>query len=84
MNIELFLNTLKSVEMLQVIAIIFSVLSIGLIVYNILYINQSLHITSSHMGIKAPRYLKSMIKIGIFITILSALFSISILITSFY
>jgi hypothetical protein len=84
MNIDSIFEITRQEGFKQIILMAFIIFSGILVGFNLLYLNQSLHITSKHMGIDSPVYLRQLIKIGIFFAVISAGFSLFILITGMY
>jgi hypothetical protein len=84
MNIDQGIQILQVADYRFIMFAIFFVISLIMAGFNLIYLNQSLHVTSHHMGIKAPHYLKHLLKAGIFIAFMSAGFSLFILITGMY
>lgn len=84
MNIDYILAIIREEGFKQIILVFFIIFSGILVGFNVLYLNQSLHITSKHMGITSPVYLRQLIKIGIFLAVFSAGFSLFILIAGVY
>jgi hypothetical protein len=84
MNMEAVTNILGDAGLRRAILILFLAFSIVLAGYNTLYLSQSLHITARHMGIESPLYLKQVIKVGIFSSVVSAGFCLLLLLSGRY
>lgn len=67
-----------------IIPAVFLFISLTITVVNVIYLNQSLHVTSHHMGIRAPLYLRNIIKVGVFVSLLSAGCSLFLILVNMY
>lgn len=72
LTVTSYLQRMGINEIVLFICFILAMLTAG---YNWLYLNHSLHISTEHMGLNAPKYIRSIIKISIFIALVTAFLS---------
>jgi hypothetical protein len=75
MNISALLLFIQQSNISQAILLLYLAIAVIIAGYNWLYLYHSIHVTTKHMGLNAPIYMGNLIKISIFLALLTAALS---------
>ncbi|HVF69476.1 MAG TPA: hypothetical protein VNA13_02825 [Xanthomonadales bacterium] len=84
MNSSVITQFLQENGFKQAVIILYLTLAIAIACYNWLYLYHSLHVTTKHMGLNAPLYIRGIIKTSIFLAVFTVGISIFLLLSGMY
>lgn len=84
MNTSIIITFLHEIGFKQAVLVLYAVLAVIVAGYNLLYLSHSLHVTTDHMGLNAPKQIRTILKMSIFLAIITASLSIFFLLFGWY
>jgi hypothetical protein len=84
MNVLQITSFLHDLGFKQAVLLLYILLAAIFAGYNVLYLNHSLHVTTHHMGLNAPKHIRTVLKISIFFAAFTGIFSLLVLIVGWY
>lgn len=84
MNELAITNTLRGSGFKAILLALIILAALFVVGYNWLYLTQSLHVSSKHIGLTSPKYLKRIVRISIFLAVVTIFLSLGFLLFGFY